>query len=159
MIGTPRHIIAIAFFLYHTKMPIQFVYEVAWVSLEHLFSGRYMSTQRGSRANLAQVAAPTVAAPSAKQRSWAVLPRSSGHISDGEAKIMNAPTCKTNSMIMMILYVLFTKCRTSRNCLGYLRDVELRDTIHCHIARTSSMTAHTRSNAARRSSAVDVAGC
>ena len=73
---------------------------------EHLASGRYMSTQRGSRANFSQVAAATVAAPSA-QMSWVARARSSGEVCDGDTKIMNAPTCKINIIIMRIAYAIF----------------------------------------------------
>ena len=89
---------------------------------EHLFSGRYLTSQRGSRANFSQVAAATVAAPSA-QTSWVARARSSGEVCDGDTKIMNAPTYKINIIIMMIAYVIFMKSRTSRNCFGELRHV------------------------------------
>ena len=76
-----------------------------------------MSTQRGSRANLAQVAAPTVAAPPAKQISWVERARSSGPVSDGDAKIMNAPTYMIDAIIMMSPCVIFTM-PSIQGCVG-----------------------------------------
>ena len=79
---------------------------------EHLFSGRYISTHRASLSISAQVAAHMVVAPSAKQRSRV---RSSGPVRDGDTKILNAPTCKANHMIMRIRCVVCTKSKASRN--------------------------------------------
>ena len=77
---------------------------------EHLASGSYMSTQRASLSISAQLAAHIVVAPSAKKRSRV---RSSGPVRDGETKILNAPTCKANHMIMRIRCVVCTKSKAS----------------------------------------------
>ena len=87
------------------------------VSYEHLLSGRYMSTHRASRSISAQAVAPSVTFLSTKQTSWVARVRSSGPVRDGETKILNAPTCKANHMIMRIRCVVCTKSKASRNCV------------------------------------------
>ena len=90
---------------------------ITWCSLRAPIKRQIYITHRASRSISDQVAAHTVAAPSAKPRSWVARVRSSGPVRDGETKILNAPTRKGNHMIMRVRFVVSTKSKASRNCV------------------------------------------